>query len=133
MPAILKSVLAVLAGLATAIIMVMLLTLAAVFVFFGGDMTADPTPPYLAVNIAYSFGAAVLGGWVTARLAPAREFTHAVAAAVVIFLLSFAGTGAEAEANSAVPGWYGTALAALGPTGMVLGGWLGARTTREDG
>lgn len=128
MPHFLRSILAVLAGLAASVVTVIVLTFAAVFVFFGGDMTADPTPPYLGVNIAYSLGAAMLGGWLAARLAPSRPFWHAGSLAVLLFLLSFGGTGAEAEASSAVPAWYGTVLAIIGPTGVVLGGWLRVRT-----
>lgn len=132
MPAFLKSVLAVVAGLAASVVTVVVLTWLAVLLFFGGDMSAEPTPLYLALNVAYSFGAAVLGGWVAARLAPRRGLAHAVAAAVAILLLSFGGSGAEAEGASGVPSWYGTVLSVLAPTGVLLGGWLRVRSPRAE-
>lgn len=127
MPTFLKSAGAVAAGFAAAFVTVLVVTWLAVLVFFRGDMTADPTPPYLAVNLAYSFGAAMLGGWVAARLAPRRPFTHAVGVALLIFLLSLGGSGAEAEGASGVPSWYGTVLTTVMPVGALLGGWLRAR------
>lgn len=128
MPTFMKSAGAVAAGFAAAFVTVIVLTWLVVLAFFGGDMAADPTPPYLAVNLTYSFGAAVLGGWTAARLAPDRPFTHGVAVALLIFLLSLGGSGAEAEGGSGVPAWYGTVLTAVMPVGAVLGGWIRTRT-----
>jgi len=61
-----KSFGAVLAGLASGAVLVMALTLAATLLFFGGDFSSPPTRPYLVLNLTYSFGAAVLAGWVAA-------------------------------------------------------------------
>lgn len=122
-----KSVGAVLVGLLSGAALVMVLTFAATYLFFGGDVNAPPTPPYLAFNIAYSFGAAVLAGWVAARLAPSRPGTHAMLVALVMFGVSMGGGGATAEASPGVPGWYGTVLLVFMPLGALLGGWIQVR------
>lgn len=41
-----------------------------------------PTGAWLAVNFAYSLGAAALGGWLAAYLAPRAPFAHGAALAV---------------------------------------------------
>lgn len=129
MPTFVKSAGAVVAGFASATVTVLVLTWITVLAFFGGDMTAEPAPPYLAVNLSYSFAAAVLAGWLAARLAPRKPFSHAVAVAVLVFLLSLGGSGAEAEGASQVPSWYGTVLTTVMPVGALLGGWLRTRGT----
>ena len=117
----LRSVGAVLAGLVAAGATVMLLTAAAVLLFFDGDFSAPPTGPYVTVNLAYTFGAGALGGWVTARLAARSEVIHGVAlAALMVVLTLVGGTGGGAVG---VPAWYDTAVMVLGPLG-VLGGAL---------
>lgn len=123
----LKGAGAVAAGLVCGGMVVMGLTFAAAEVFFAGDMSAPPTNPYLALNITYSFAAAVVAGWVAARLAPRRPLTHALAVAMCMILLSMGGSGAEAGATPGVPGWYGTVLLVLMPVGALAGGWLRVR------
>ncbi|UCC23883.1 MAG: hypothetical protein JSU98_09080 [Gemmatimonadales bacterium] len=122
----LKSLGAVVAGFLTAAVVVLLLTWLSALVLFGGEMTARPTPGYLAFNLSYSFVAAVLGGWVSARLAPRAPVWHAVAVtAVMVFLASGGGDGSTAMG---VPGWYGTAIQFFIPVGAVFGGLLHARS-----
>jgi hypothetical protein len=128
----LRSVAAVVAGLAAGMVAVMVLTYAAALVFFGGDLTAPPTPVYLVANITYSFGSAVLAGWLAASLAPRWPPAHAVAVAAVMLLLSGGGGGGEASAASGVPDWYGPALTVLMPLGALVGGWLGMRWTARE-
>ena len=121
---------AVLAGLAAGAGIVMVLTYAAALVFFGGDLSAPPTTPYLVGNITYSLGAAMLAGWLAGRLAPRRPLAHAVGVALVMLTLSL-GSGQESGAAPGVPAWYGPALALLMPFGALMGGWLLVRGERQ--
>jgi len=126
---VLKSIGAVLVGLVTGMVVVMALTYLAAHLFFEGDLTAPPTQPYLVVNIAYSFGAAALAGWLAARLGGSRPLAHASGVALLILLLS---SGGGSNPGAGVPDWYGPALAALMPLGALLGGWLRARSTSDS-
>lgn len=126
----LKSLGAVVAGFLTAAVVVLLLTWLSALALFGGEMSARPTPGYLGFNLTYSFGAAVLGGWVSARLAPRAPVWHAVAVtAVMVFLASGGGDGSTAMG---VPEWYGTAIQFFIPVGAVFGGVLYARSGVRD-
>ena len=125
----LQSVGAVLAGLVAGTVVVMALTYAAAVVLFQGDLTAPPTPAYLALNLTYSFGAAGLAGWLAGRLAPRMPLAHASAVAVVMLLMSLLGGGSgESVSASGVPAWYGPVLTVLMPFGALSGGWLLARS-----
>lgn len=119
----LRSVLGVLAGLVTAVALVVALTALAVFVVFGGDFAARPTPPYLVVNLSYTFGAAVVGGWLAGRIAGRRPLLHGAVLAALMLLLS--GTGGGAPPTPGVPEWYVPAVSFLGPAGALCGGLLG--------
>ena len=117
-----RSVLAVIAGLGVAGVLVLALTWVFVQLFFGGDMTATPTPVYLGINLTYSFLAAAAGGWVVAWVAADRPMLHSGVLAAVLLLLSFTGDGSTPD--SAVPGWYGTVIGVVGAMGVLVGGWL---------
>lgn len=119
----LKSVAAVAGGLLAGMVVVVGLTAAATFLLFEGDMSAPPTPGYLAANVLYSAGAAALAGCLAARWAPSHGFAHSAAVALLMLLLS-SGSGSAAEG---VPTWYGPAVAVLAPIGALLGGWLQTR------
>ena len=128
---IVRSVGSVVAGLGAATVVVVVMTWVAVVLMFGGDMTADPTTPYLAINLAYSFGAAVLGGWVAARIAAHRPFLHAGIVAAVMLVLAVLGDGGPPDAG--VPAWYGPGVGTLGAAGALVGGWLRVRSLRGAG
>ena len=117
----LRSVAAVVLGMLAATVTVMVLTWLAVLLMLGGDMTAAPTTPYLAVNLAYSFGAAALGGWVTARIAARRPVLHAAILAALMLVLTGFGDGSP---EPGVPAWYAPAIGALGAVGALAGGLL---------
>lgn len=124
----LKSIGAVLVGLATGMLVVVALTYVAALILFEGDLTAPPTPGYLLFNIAYSFLAATLAGWLAARLAGWRPLAHAAGVAVLMVALSSAGGSGPGEG---VPAWYGQALTVLMPVGALFGGWLRARPAND--
>ncbi|MDX1676144.1 MAG: hypothetical protein R3314_15220 [Longimicrobiales bacterium] len=120
---IVRSVGSVVAGLAVATLVVVLLTWVAVLLMLGGDMTAAPTGEYLAVNLTYSFFAAVLGGWVAARIALHRPLLHAGIVGAVMLVLAMGGEAPDGP----IPSWYGTVIGVVGATGALTGGWLRAR------
>jgi len=128
MRAALRGVGAVLAGLVTGMVVVVALTYLATLILFGGDMNAPPTSPYLAFNIAYSFAAAMLAGWLAARLAGSRPLVHAAGVAALMLILSSGGGGSP---DSLAPEWYGPALMVLMPVGALLGGWILGRSARS--
>ena len=126
---IVRSVLAVVAGLAVTMVLVVALTWLAVQLMLGGDWTAAPTPAYLGINLTYSFLAAVAGGWLAARIAARREILHAGVVAVVMLLLSLAGDANPPEGG--VPEWYSPVIGVLGAAGALVGGWLRATALRR--
>lgn len=122
-----RSVLAVVAGFAAMAVIVIVATIVLAALLHpeaeGGPTT--PTSAWLAVNFAYSFAAAALGGWVTARLAPRAPFGHAVALAALA--LAFALPGIVGGAQPGQPAWYPPVLAALALAGILIGGRFAAR------
>jgi hypothetical protein len=82
---------------------------------------------YYAANLVVSAMGAMLGGWVTARMAPAAEMAHVFALVLLILLMSVPallgyGPGVEVQ-----PMWYKITLPILGMSGAILGGWLRSR------
>jgi len=86
MPRPLRSVLAIVAGFAAMVVIVIVCTLLSVKLMH--LTTGHPTPFYLVLNVLYSLAAAVAGGWVAARVAGYRPLAHGVALALLIFALS---------------------------------------------
>jgi uncharacterized membrane protein (DUF485 family) len=122
-----RSVLAVVAGFAAMAVTVFVATIVLAELLYpeseGGPAT--PTSAWLAVNFAYSFAAAALGGWLAARLAPRAPFGHAIALAVLA--LAFALPGIVGGAQPGQPVWYPPVLAALALAGILIGGRFAAR------
>ena len=94
-----------------------------------GGVPANPSSAYLVVNLAYSFVAAVVGGWLTARLSPDRPRLHVAVLAALMAVLSAVtmsqhqpGTPAAQQSSG-----YLWAVAVLGILGVFLGGWLRTR------
>jgi hypothetical protein len=127
-----RSFLAVLAGYLTLALAVVLLTPVAVWLFIPAEMLKRQPPAYtqayIVANFVYSFVAASLGGWVTARLAPKAPLPHAGALAAMMMLFAVSDIvagGASASARNQ-PAWYGWAIALTGVVGALLGGWVRA-------
>jgi hypothetical protein len=77
--------------------------------------------------------AAVMGGWITARLAGGAEMTHAaVLAAIMGTITVLVSLGERPEGQ---PGWYAPVVGTLGVMGILAGGWLRASAARamEEG
>ncbi|MGH7566593.1 MAG: hypothetical protein ACREK2_07165 [Gemmatimonadota bacterium] len=123
-----RSVLAVLAGFAAmAIVVIVATVLFARLLYPDAEPGAPPTPTgaWLAINLAYSLAAAVLGGWLAAYLAPRAPFGHAVALAVVAAAMAIPGILSGGSPGQ--PAWYPAVLAALAIGGILLGGRLSPR------
>ena len=83
-----------------------------------------PRPAYVTVNLIYSFAAAMLGGFVTAWLAPGSPLKHVLVLALIVLLLS--GLSAL-QLRGKQPVWYQLTLVALSPLGVLAGGILRLR------
>ena len=91
-----------------------------------GPRNALP-PVYFAANLVMSGMGAMLGGWVTARLAPSAEMAHVLALAALMILMSIPGLLGYGESQADQPRWYIYALPIFGVSAAVLGGWLRSR------
>lgn len=122
---ILRTLGALIAGLLAAALTVAALTVVAVWIFFGGDWSGPPTAPYLAVNLGYTFGGGLLGGWLAGLVAGRRPLLHGLGLAVIMLVLSLGG--GQPDPGSGIPAWYGGAVGLVGAAGAVTGAWLRER------
>jgi hypothetical protein len=85
---------------------------------------------YLYVNLVVCAVGAVVGGWLTARVAPSSPYAHAAALAAIVAVISIpSATGAPAPAQ---PAWYPSALGLIAVLGVLLGGKLRAAAASAD-
>ncbi|HVS14213.1 MAG TPA: hypothetical protein VMV46_09830 [Thermoanaerobaculia bacterium] len=82
------------------------------------------TGHYLGANVAVSFAAAVLGGWLIARLAPRRPIVHATVLATVLVLLALPGLENPAPGQ---PPWYPSVILGIGIAGVAFGALVAGR------
>jgi hypothetical protein len=123
-----RSVLAVVVGFAAMIVAVLVATILFARLLYPDADQDTPTTPsgaWLAVNLAYSLAAAVLGGWLAAYLAPRAPFAHAVALAVVAAAMAIPGILGGGSPGQ--PAWYPAVMAALAVGGILIGGKLSPR------
>jgi hypothetical protein len=122
-----RSVLAVLAGFAAMTVVVIVATVLAAGMLPEPSRAsqATATTAWLAVNFAYSLAAAMLGGWLAARLAPHAPFAHAIALAAVA--LAMAAPSILRGASAGQPGWYPAVMTAIAVAGILAGGRLSRR------
>jgi hypothetical protein len=123
----LRSTGAILAGFATVFI---LSSAVDAVLHLAGYFPNDGTPgsdPQLGVALAYRTAITVLGGWVTARLAPANPMRHALILGVIGAIAGIVGVFAAWGIGHH---WYAISLAALALPSVALGGWLFTRATR---
>jgi hypothetical protein len=76
--------------------------------------------------------AAVMGGWITARLSGGAEMAHAAVLAALMGAITLSvAMGARPEGQ---PAWYAPVVGALGVAGILAGGWLraAAASAMED-
>ncbi len=84
----------------------------------------DPVQYLLA--LAYRGLFTVMGGWVTARLAPSAPGKHVLVLAGIGLMLGGLGVVASL-ASDLGPAWYAIAVAVTGPLCTLLGGHLQGR------
>lgn len=123
----LNSVLAVLGGFVAMTALIMIATIIAARVMLGTRgredmMKMKPTPAFTAVNLIYSAAFAILGGFITARIAHHAPLQHALALAAVMFAMAVFSFFLQRKSNE--PRWYGVVLMILGPVCASLGGYL---------
>lgn len=86
--------------------------------------TAEASPPLLALALAYRVLFGVVGGYVTARLAPMRPVMHAVILGVIGTVLGAIGVSVMWRLGNH---WYPIALAVL----AIPQSWVGARLAKR--
>ena len=84
-----------------------------------------PTRPYMALNLAYSFAAALAGGYLAALIAGRAPMAHGIALAV--FMLIMSGISAM-QSRGLQPALYVAALSLGSSLFCIAGAWL--RSTR---
>lgn len=123
----LHSILAVLGGFATMVVIVMVTTALAAAALIPGGMRGmmspgAPLPPrYLTANILGSAVAAFLGGFVTVRLAPDKPFFHGIALAALMCVMALLSAR---QAGDRQPRWYQLLLCTVMPVVALAGAYI---------
>lgn len=105
-----RTVLAIVLGFFTVIVASLLLL---IFV----NLVTKGHPSVVAAECAVLLGA-VIAGVVTARAAPERPVSHAMALAVAIFAIGIAGA---ITTRDATPPWYRATIAIITAVGIIAG------------
>lgn len=95
-----------------------------------GEPMRDPGLNALALTYRIAYG--VLGGYITARLAPRNPMAHALALGVVGFVFASVGAVVAISKQDLGPAWYPVALALTTLPTAWLGGFLHLRTRRVE-
>jgi hypothetical protein len=95
-----------------------------------GPLTEVPAA-YLAANLVTGALGAVIGGWLTARIAAFAPFTHAAVLAAMVAALTIAWEATMPR--SSVPGWYAIVIGVIGVAGVLAGGKLRAAAADAGG
>jgi peptidoglycan/LPS O-acetylase OafA/YrhL len=117
-----KLILGVVVGFAVVFVAVMTATWAAMAAA-GLELGDEPTVLYLALNLAGSLLAALLGGWIAVRLAGRRMAAAWVLVGAMVLLSAGSVVGEPAPGQ---PEWYPLAIALVGVVGVTAGGALAA-------
>jgi hypothetical protein len=72
----------------------------------------------LYISVGLTIVAAVLGGYIAARIAGAHEFPHAAAVGMLMIGMSFLSMREEGVSR---PGWYQITIAGCGPISALIG------------
>ncbi len=119
----LRGFLAVLAGLGVSMVLVV------VFTWTASELMRvpanEPTMAYIIVNLIISTLAAVVGGYLTGRMAPSQPLAHAIGLGVFLFLLSLPMIISGPLLGQ--PTWYPTTIGIVGFAGALIGGLLAGR------
>ena len=112
-----RSIIALVGGFAIMVFLVFLLTIVAAAAFGVGD--GRPGTAFVIASLMLSAVAAFTGGFATAALAPSRSFAHTFGLAVMVLAMGLSSLG---HPQPGQPGWYPTAIAAIGPLLALIGG-----------
>jgi hypothetical protein len=85
---------------------------------FAGSLSNTAPGNYLFLNVTWTIAAAVLGGYIAARIAGAHEFPHAAAVGMLMIAMSFLSMRQEGVSR---PGWYQIVIAGCGPISALIG------------
>jgi hypothetical protein len=83
------------------------------------ELDGSPRSPLIATNLAWSFVAAGVGGYVTAWMASSNPLDTALALGIVMLVLGAIGT---LQSRQKYPLWYKLLLLVFTPIGVVAGG-----------
>ena len=125
--AVLKSILAVIAGIVFIVAFSTATDMALAKTVMPSMNTPNAGPSVLAIALAYRTVYGVVGGWIAAKLAPSRPVTHAVVLGAIGTLASLAGVIAMWSFGQH---WYPIALVMLSLPECWLGGRLAAGVRR---
>ena len=125
----LRSVLSVLAGFFSMMVLVMPFTVISARIMLGTRSREDmmktpPTPAYVNLNLAFSGLAGILGGFVAARVATHAPMIHSGTLAGFMAVFGFFAWRQDIEKKTAEGRRFGGTLVVLGPVCALLGGWL---------
>ena len=129
----LRSLAAVVAGYFTMVIIVMASTLALIKTMVPGGLATMrqhpeqaaammPTPRYFAMNLVLSFVAALVGGYVTTRIATQSTAGHLAALAVLVIAMGIGS--AFAPGANRQPVWYKVVVPVVGVAGVAASALL---------
>ena len=122
---ILHAFLALAAGFATMVLLVIVLTaLLERMVPSWADTEGKVQPGHAFVNLGYSFLAAAAGGYVTAWVAAADPMIHVLALGMAVLALAALSA---LQSRGKQPIWYALALVAISPIGVLAGGLVRLR------
>ena len=122
---ILNAFLALVAGYATFVVLVIALTALLTRLVPGWTASEDdPQLSYIFVNLGYSFLAAAAGGYVTAWVAVGNPLILVLALALVVLALAALSA---LQSRGKQPIWYALMLVAISPIGVLAGGLLRLR------
>ena len=127
---ILRSIFAVFAGLVLISVIVEPLEFGLV-TLANGEVTTDPdiyfrvrnTPALLATKVVYNTAAAIVGGWVAARLAPRAPMAHGLVLAV-IQTVAFGWAFVTPALRRSTPDWMWACLIVVTFAGIMTGALL---------
>ena len=110
---IVRSLLAVVVGFLVFAVFIRLLNLYTALATDGGAVMN-----FLLLSVTWTVAAAVVAGFLTARIAGSREFPHAAALGLLMVIVSLASMRQEGIRQ---PGWYQTTIAGCGPISAMIG------------
>jgi hypothetical protein len=133
-----RSILAILGGIGLVSLITQLLETTLVGAAAGGQVMDMPhyfavrnRPSILAAGLVYNTVAAVLGGYMTARIAGQQEMAHARIAALVLTASLIYGFTAG-EFAQFTPAWMRIALIVLTAPAMLAGAMIRQRAARHQ-